>query len=252
MCVRLRRRRAVNSGASLPRRSVLEAQDAALAPMRSRIFRRIGIGHLGPVLDLGAGPGVTTPELARRSRGPVVALDRDPIVKQAPADQRVVSDATELPFPNGHFALVYAQFLFLWNAPAARLQIAREVARVLAKDGVVVAVEPDWAGALEHPTEIAIADVVAAAIIRAGGHPDVGRRLPSELSAAGLHVRVEQASEIGPPSPARFLLHEGLPFTDAERLRLREAEEADRALDAADKLVYVPNLFISGGRRPGR
>jgi len=241
--VRVRRRGAVKSW--LPPRAVLEAQDAALSPMRSRIFRRIGIGHRGPVLDLGAGPGVVTAELARRSRGPVVAVDRDPIVNEAPADECIVADATSLPFDAGRFGLVYVQYVFLWNDADARRRIAAEIARVLVTDGVAVVVEPDWRGALEHPADIATAEIVAAAIARAGGEPAVGRRLPIELAEAGLSVRVEQAPEIGGADPGRFAMAEGLPFTAEERAALAVAERRDRALSDAKKLVHVPQIFVT-------
>jgi SAM-dependent methyltransferase len=245
--MRLRRRRSVKPW--LPPLSVLEAQDAALAPMRSRIFRRIGIAHRSQVLDLGAGRGVVTGELKRRSRGTVVALDREPIVAEAPADEHVVADAADMPFEAGRFDLVYAQYVFLWNDADARRRIAEEIARVLAKDGVLLAVEPDWGGALEHPEAIAIAPLVSAAIARAGGEPDVGRRLPSELREAGFEVRVEMAPEIEAPAAARFAALSGLLFTDAERAAALAAEDKDRELREGEKLVHVPQLFVTARRR---
>ncbi len=241
---------------SIPPESVLRAQDALIAPMRSRILRRIGIGHRGPVLDLGAGPGVVSAELLRRSRGPVVALDRDPIVKKAPADERVVADATALPFASGRFALVYAQFVFLWNDAAARRRIAEEIARVLSPDGVVVIVEPDYHAAIEHPPTIAIAPTAAAAIARAGGVPDVARRLPAELCEAGLTVRIEQSPELVPPNPARFAALEGLPLTAEEQARIAQAKNADAALRPDARFAHVPLFFFTAesgasGRRRG-
>jgi SAM-dependent methyltransferase len=251
--LRLCRRRPVTTEGSpdLPPGHVLGAQDALIAPMRSRIFRRIGIGHRGPVLDLGAGPGVVSGELSRRSRGPVVALDRDPIVKKAPANEQVVADATELPFEAGRFDLVYVQFVFLWNDAEARRRMAREIARVLGPEGVAVIVEPDWRAAIEHPAELAIAPIVADAIARAGGFPDVGRRLPSELADAGLRVRVEQSPELSAPDPARFDALEGLPLSDDERARLSAAKAADCALRAEQKLTHVPLFFLTADRRRG-
>jgi SAM-dependent methyltransferase len=253
LCLCLRRRRPVTTegSPSLPPRHVLEAQDALIAPMRSRIFRRIGIGHRGPVLDLGAGPGIVSAELLRRSRGPVIAIDRDPIVKKAPANEQIVAEATELPFSDDHFALVYVQFVFLWNDAEARRRIAREIARVLKGDGVAVIVEPDWRGAMEHPPELAVAPIAADAIARAGGVPDVGRRLPSELADAGLKVRVEQSPELAAPHPARFDAFDRLPLSDDERARLSRARAADRALRDEQKLAHVPLLFLTADRRRG-
>lgn len=233
---------------ALPPREVLIAQDALLGPMRSRIFRRIGIAHRGPVLDLGAGPGVVTGELMRRCRGPVVALDRDPIVRSAPAEACIVAEADALPFPADHFELVYVQYVFLWNHPDTRRRIIDEVARVLAPGGFLVAVEPDYDAALEYPPEIAIAETVAAAIRRAGGEPAVGRRLPGELSAAGFSVRVEQSPELGPPDPARWDHLEGLPFTEEEARRVTAAYLAAEKVPEGQSLAHVPQLFVTATR----
>ncbi|HLA84582.1 MAG TPA: hypothetical protein VJL29_07290, partial [Thermoguttaceae bacterium] len=62
---------------SLPSTALLRQQAEWLAPARSRLLRRAGIARCRRVLDLGCGVGAVTAELARRTSGFVVALDRD-------------------------------------------------------------------------------------------------------------------------------------------------------------------------------
>jgi SAM-dependent methyltransferase len=240
-----------SSRPDLPSRALLEAQSSALAPMRSRIFRRIGIAHLGPVLELGAGTGAVTGELVRRSKGPVVALDRHAAaLAGSAAHERVVADATLLPFEAGRFALVFAQCVFLWNDASARARILAEVRRVLAKDGVLVAIEPDWGAAMEHPAEIAIAPIACAALARAGADPRVGRKLPSELARAGFAVRIELVPEIEPPLGDRFAVLDDLELTEGERAELGRARAADARLADAERLVHVPYVFLTATPTP--
>jgi len=233
----------------LPAEAVLSAQAEALAAMRSRLLRRVGIAHRGPVLDLGAGSGAVTAELVRRSRGPVVAFDRHPdALAGSPAHQVAVGEATALPFGDASFALVFAQCVFLWNGVDTRAAILAEVRRVLSPRGVLLAVEPDWGGAMEHPEAIAIAPVASDALARAGADPKVGRRLPSELRRAGFDVRVELFPEIGTTPAGRYALLEGLPFTEAERARVREARAAEARLPPGETLVHVPFVFVTATR----
>ncbi len=237
-----------DEGPDLPPRSVLFAQHEALAPMRSRVLRRAGIAHRGRTLDIGAGVGVSTGELVRRARGPVVALDRRADALASIANdtvERVHADATEMPFADGSFELVLAQCVFLWNDAPARARIAAEIARVLGPGGVLVAIEPDHGAAMEHPETIAVGDVWCAALERAGAEPRVGRMLPSELALAGLSVRVELSPEPAPGDGSRFALLEGLPLSDAERARVERARAAEARLAPADAFVHVPFVFVT-------
>ena len=230
----------------LPPAHVLRAQSEALEPMRSRLLRRAGVAHLGPVLELGAGTGVVTEELVHRSRGPVVALDRhSDALGGSHAHEVVTAEAVALPFEDHRFALVFAQCFFLWNDAAARARILAEVRRVLAPRGVLLAIEPDWGAAIEHPEPIAFASIVRAALERAGAEPRVGRHLPIELRRLGFEVRVELTPEIGPSSVVRHAVLEGLPLTEAERAAVARARAAEEALPVGETLVHVPFVFLT-------
>jgi len=241
MCLRLRRRRAV-SAPDLPPPGLGRQLADAVAPMRARLLRRAGIAHRGPVLDLGAGWGFVTEELVRRARGPVVALDRraEAIAALSHLDARAIQgEASDLPFDCGYFDLVLCQQVLMWQRDLA--PVLREIRRVLREGGVLVALEPDWGGAIEHPRAIAVADVARAALTRAGADPFCGRALPAALHTSGFaRVRVDLVPAPSAPDDTRFDLLDGLPLHDAERAELARARAAQAALPPAAAFVHVP------------
>jgi len=231
----------------LPSRELAQQQAGWLAPARARLLRRVHVARRRRVLDLGCGHGLVSGELARRSGGPVVAVDRN---RQALAEDcrpfggaaRICADATRLPFPAGRFDLVFCQFVFLWlDALAA----AREVHRVLQPGGVLVAIEPDYAGMIEHPAEIATRRLWLSVLAREGGDPEVGRKLPGLLSAGGFQVRVDLLDRLTPPSAARFDLLGELPLTNEERQSLDRLRAADAACDDNRRVVHLPMFLVT-------
>lgn len=264
MCLCLRRRGEVSwcrptaddvheATPDLPSSELLERQAQRLSALRGRVLRRLGVAHLGPVLDLGAGQGAVTGELLRRSRGPVVALDRRAEALHSSGSfegaLRVAADGKALPFADDSFALVYLQVVLLWDCdPRA---VIGEVARVLRPGGVAVAVEPDYGGLIEWPEEIALSALWRAALSRAGADPLVGRKLPGLFHAAGFEVQVDLLSAPSAADADRFELLGELLLTEEERADLERCRKADRELRAAEKLVHLPFLFVTG-KKPGR
>jgi SAM-dependent methyltransferase len=230
--------------ADLPPRAIAKRISDALEPLRARLLRRAGIAHRGPVLDVGAGWGFVTEELARRARGPVVAVDRRPEAVEALGERGVLAEAVDLPFAHGHFELIFCQHVLMWQSDLA--SVLRELRRVLAKDGVLVAIEPDWGGALEHPASIAVAEHACAALARAGADPRVGRALPSALHAAGFtDGRVDLSPSPSPADNTRFALLEDLDLTADEASALAAARAAQAALPPHAAFVHVPVVAVS-------
>lgn len=231
-----------------PSKELLERQSSRLSALRGRVLRRLGVARLGPVLDLGTGHGAAVPELVRRSRGPVVALDRRFEQLRGGADfsgsHRVAADGLRLPFRDSVFELVHVQLVFMWVESVKLL--AFEIARVLRPGGSVLAVEPDFGGLIEWPSSIALRDLWHASLSRAGADPEVGRKVSPMLSKAGLRTRVDLFNAPSRSDDDRFELLEGLPMTGAEREELRSRRESDRVLPAEEKLVHLPHLFVSG------
>lgn len=213
--------------------------------MRARLLRRAGIAHRGPVLELGTGGGVVTEELRRRSRGPVIALDRRPEALADLAEPRLEADIEALPLADGSIDLVFAQHVFLWAATERALD---EATRVIAPGGVLVALEPDFGGALEHPPEVAIADVWITALERAGADPCIGRKLPSRLAARGLDVETHLLPRTARPDPTRFDRLAGLSLTPDETARLARAQRAAIQLPDHAQLAHIPYVCILARR----
>lgn len=215
--------------------------------MRGRILRRLGVAALGPVLDMGTGYGAVVPELVRRSRGPVLALDRSPKSFKDPevfaGALPVRGDGTALPFPDELFALVHVQLVFMWQTFAAPL--AGEIARVLRPGGTLLAVEPDYGGLVEWPNSIAARTLWESALERAGADPRVGRKLPSLFESLGLRIRIDLPNVPSSPDPDRFDLLQTLPLSDPEQKLLADCRKQDRALKAEEKFVHLPVFFIS-------
>jgi SAM-dependent methyltransferase len=226
-------------------KQLLTEQATWLAPARARLLRRVAIAHRQRLLDLGAGPGAVTPELVRRGRGPVVALDLDSDVLQMVVSDwtdiaRVGGDGRFLPFAAHTFDLVFCQCVLMW-IDALETAIS-QIHRVLTKDGVLIALEPDYGGMIEHPPELATQPLWLDALHRAGADPLVGRKLPGLLHAQGFDVRVSLFDTLTTPEDGRFALLRSLSLTPDEEAHL-QAIEAQTA-DTPWPIAHLPFFLI--------
>jgi SAM-dependent methyltransferase len=253
--------------AALPSRRLLARQAEWLRDARARLLRRAAITRRRHIVELGAGWGLVSEELARRSGGKVTAVDCN-AAAIAQADQRpqhadrtvaksaasggvaasehasvewLLARAEQLPLDDRCCDLVFAQFSFLWFADP-RLAVS-EAGRILQPGGAIAAIEPDYGGLIESPPQIAVKSIWIDAITRAGGDPFVGRKLPSLLLDAGLSVEVQLLDRLKPPDPARFDLLAELPLTAAEQTGVRHARTADEQ-SGAHALAHLPVLMI--------
>ena len=241
---------------ALPRRELLDFQSSWLAPARSRILRRIAIARKHRILDLGAGYGQVTVELARRSSGLVVAYDLNELSLRETDELRrivrVAGDAALLPFGSGSFDLIYSQFSLLWIKSLP--QTLDEITRVLEPTGVLVALEPDYAAMIEYPPAVATRQIWLDALLRSGADPRIGRKLPGQLAALGFSVRVNLLEQIQPPSPQRFEFLEGLPLTDVERSRLRDIRKlaVEHVTGDGQQISHLPVFLITAVKRTSK
>jgi SAM-dependent methyltransferase len=150
----------------------------------------LGDATFGPqVLEIGAGPGLTTDVLRRRVRT-LTAVELDPVLAAALAERLdgtnvevVEADGTDLPFENGRFDAATC-FTMLHHVPSPDQQdrLLAEAHRVLRPGGFLVGSDsvasPELAGLHDGDIYVPI-------------DPD---GLPTRLEAAGFaDVEVEQA-----------------------------------------------------------
>jgi SAM-dependent methyltransferase len=169
----------------------LEAQAELSFAEEARVLDELGLGTvIGPLLEIGAGPGAVTRRLrARWPDLPVIALDLDADLLAHGGDApRVRADAARLPFPDRAAGAVLLRYV-LQHVPDPSA-ILREATRVLAPGGLLAVVEVDGAlpGLVEpyFPELAPIYGKLSSVQQHAGGDRQIGRRLTRLLRGAGL------------------------------------------------------------------
>ncbi len=264
------RQSCVNDNFSLPTPELLRLQAEWLFEARSRILRNVGIAHRRSVLDLGAGYGIITSELQRRTSGRVIALDRslqalkkidlwdghpcppgelssrEVAGAEACPTDRVCAHAQQLPFRPATFDLVFSQNVLLWLREMR--DVIAGVHRLLQHQGIWVLFEADYGGMIEYPPQIETAHLWIAALQRAGADPYIARSIPSALSAAGFSVRTELLPRMMSPQMERFDFLAGLDLTEQEKQHLAGVRAACEKLSPEQQTVHLPFFLIIAER----
>jgi arsenite methyltransferase len=159
------------------------------------------LGMLAPrpgeiVVDVGAGSGVITAEIARRVApgGRVFAVDPSAgLLEAARAHTREagighlvdcrVADGRDLPFGLSAFDAAFCHWVLL-HVDGADRAIA-EMRRVTRRGGRVLAVEFDWDTVMVHPGERAVTRRILNHSADRSIDPWIGRRLPSLFAGQG-------------------------------------------------------------------
>ena len=215
-------------------------------PLRNQLYRRCGLLNAETVVDVGCGTGAVTEEVAARTRGRVLGVDRDAASiafarRAGTAVAYQVADACHLPFAAGEFQVVHSHFLLLWVADPARA--VREMWRVCRPGGyVVVCAEPDYGGRIDFPPEIAIGRLQVESLRREGADPYAGRRLRELFRQAGAEA------DVGVLASVWTLAQHAAEFADEWRF----LEVAARGLLPPDELARLrgcDRLAIESGVR---
>lgn len=163
-----------------------------------------------------------------------------------PHTPRVVGDCRALPFAAASFDLVFFQNVLLWvTPPSAALA---EAVRVLTASGVLVAVEPDYGGMMEHP-ELGLRELWMAGLGAAGADPTVGRKLPALCEEVGLRVWVELSHLPQSAQPEALGLLTDLPLpTSAESVIAHARTVWQQRTGAWTPFVHLPYFLIVAER----
>ncbi|RZS36828.1 methyltransferase family protein [Herbihabitans rhizosphaerae] len=150
------------------------------------------------VVDVGSGTGECTQRFATEvgTDGEALGIEPNPAMR-ALAEKRaaeagsvarfVDGDAYALPFEDASVDVLRCERVFQHLDEPQRA--ADEFARVLRPGGRVVLIDSDWATAILHPGDPEVAKVVVSGMIGVNrSNPLSGRRLPGQLTAAGLTV----------------------------------------------------------------
>jgi len=186
-----------------PRAAVAAAKLERLAGSPSEVEARrraLELIALRPgeiVVDVGAGSGLMTVEMARRVSpgGRVFAVDPSaPMLARAralasaagvgPAVDCRVADGRQLPFGPAGFDAACCHWVLAHVDPAAA--VVAELARVTRRGGRVMCVEIDWDTAMAHPGDPALGRRILSHNASRSVDGGVGRRLPAMMEKSGL------------------------------------------------------------------
>lgn len=161
--------------------------------LRAWTISALGLKSGQRVLDIGSGTGELARLLAETvgAGGDVVGVDPNPGMRaeaerRAPRARFVDGNAYALPFPDASFDAVTCERVFQHLDHPEKA--TAEIARVLRPGGRAVVTDTDWATAIIHPGEPEIVRVMTESMRGGVVNPLAARRLPGQLTGAGLFV----------------------------------------------------------------
>ena len=176
----------------------LELQALETAEERIPLYIEVGLKDAKLILDVGCGSGIVTRDIARLTKGKVVAVDGSKdmikvaknVLKPYKNVELKVGDANNLPLEDNMFDIVTCNLLLMWTDDPQK--VVNEMSRVTKPGGTVLAtLEPDYGGKLHFPENPKIDPIFAGEAIRArGGDPHIGRKLRLLFVRAGLVTKV--------------------------------------------------------------
>ncbi len=176
----------------------LELQALETAEERIPLYLEVGIKDAEKILDVGCGSGMVTRDIARMTKGKVVAVDGSKDMIDAARDvlkdyenvELKVECAEDLSFKDNTFGIVTCNLFLMWVKNPQK--VVNEMARVTKSGGKVLAsLEPDYGGKLHFPENPKIDPIFAGkAIEEIGGDPHIGRKLRYFFAKAGLKTKI--------------------------------------------------------------
>jgi SAM-dependent methyltransferase len=223
--------------------------------IRTKVLADLHVSRGRPAaLDVGCGTGLVMDLFSPMFDLTGIDIDREMVHRSVKKGlQAVQGDASEIPFTDGSFDVVYCSYTFLWlKDPRGAL---REMART-SNQFVVLLAEPDYGGRICLPKEVADLDpYLVASLIGEGADPFIGRKIGYMMEAAGLEVEMGVHSGVWSPTQ---LCHEAKgewssisdaikDIVDQDTLELARVAW-DRALADRSLFLYNP-VFYAIGRK---
>jgi SAM-dependent methyltransferase len=172
----------------------LELQALETAEERLPLYLKVGLKDARLILDVGCGSGFVTRDIARLTKGTVIAMDGSlslltfahKILKEYTNITFCMGDAQQLCFADNTFDLVTCNLLLMWADDPQ--MVVNEMTRVIKPKGKILAsLEPDYGGKIHWPENKKVDPLFAGEAIRKkGGDPHIGRKLRKLFITAGL------------------------------------------------------------------
>lgn len=176
----------------------LDLQALETAEERLPLYLEVGLKDADLVLDVGCGSGFVTRDIARLTKGTVIAIDGSAslidvskkILRGYPNTKLCIGNGERLPFENNSFDIVTCNLLLMWADDPQK--VVSEFARVTKPRGKVLAsLEPDYGGKIHWPENPKVDLLFAGEVIRKkGGDPHIGRKLRALFISAGLETKI--------------------------------------------------------------
>jgi len=176
----------------------LELQAVETAEERLPLYLEVGLKDASLVLDVGCGSGFVTRDIARLTKGTLIAIDGSShlvgvakkILKDHSNTKLGISDGQHLPFVDDTFDIVTCNLTLMWAEDPKK--VVREMTRVAKPKGKILAsLEPDYGGKIHWPENQKIDPLFAGeAILKKGGDPHIGRKLREIFVSAGLETKI--------------------------------------------------------------
>lgn len=237
----------------------LAGMESLWDPGSQALLDEIGVSKGWRCLEVGAGGGSLVEWMIGRG-ATIMAIDIDTRFIESLASDAVEVRRIDLrtdELPRSRFDLVHARLVL--EHLTERRQILDRLAATLRPGGWIVIEDYDWTGSGFEGDDPQIERVRKAIITfmeQAGFDPHYGRRLVSDMAAAGLtEVRGEGRSRVIDSSSPGFdfsrLSFESLRHT-LVKAGVLSAEDADAAAAryAEDRRVVTPVMMAGIGRRP--
>ena len=218
-------------------RQSLWLRDSWLWLLREKILD----GSRPKALEVGCGAGHVMEILSEHMD--VAGADSDPdmvSVCRAKGLDVQFGDASNLPYKDGNFDVVYCSFLLLWLPEPGKA--VREMARV-SKKWVICLAEPDYGGRIDHPPELeALGKAMVRDLQSRGADPFVGRKLRAIFSATGLEPDIGIHQGVWPLERLGAEMEGELAWVPEEaRAGLREALK--KTIEEGSAFQYNPVFY---------